>query len=43
MVPDVGLSSVFKGVMPFALAMLVILVLLIAFPSIVTLLPSMAG
>ena len=43
MVPNVPLTAVFKGVLPFVLAMLVVLALLIAVPDIVVFLPSMAG
>lgn len=42
-VKDIPLVSVFKGVLPFALAMLVVLVVLIAVPELVVFLPNMAG
>ncbi|CAI8243646.1 C4-dicarboxylate TRAP transporter large permease protein DctM [marine metagenome] len=41
-VKDVSLITIFKGVLPFALAMLVVLALIILVPDIVTFLPSMA-
>ena len=42
MVPDVPLTSVFRGVMPFVAADLVKVALLIAFPALVLWLPSVA-
>ena len=38
--PDIPLKTIFKGVMPFCLAVLVCAVLLVLFPQIVTYLPS---
>ncbi|MHA7777964.1 TRAP transporter large permease [Roseibium sp. M-1] len=43
LVPEVALSRIFKGVMPFALAMLLVLTLVLLLPEIATLLPSRAG
>jgi C4-dicarboxylate transporter, DctM subunit len=40
LVPDVGMWRIFAGVMPFVIANVVCLVLVIAFPSIATFLPS---
>lgn len=40
-IPDVDVWTVFRGVWPFVLAMLVCLALVIAFPSIATLLPRL--
>ncbi len=40
-IPDVDVWTVFRGVWPFALAMLICLALVIAFPSIATLLPRL--
>lgn len=40
-VPDVPLEIIFKGIWPFLLAIIVCLVILIAFPQIATLLPGM--
>jgi tripartite ATP-independent transporter DctM subunit len=41
-IPDVDVWTVFRGVWPFIVAMLVCLALIIAFPSIVTLLPRLS-
>ena len=41
-IPDVDVWTVFRGVWPFIVAMLVCLALVIAFPSLVTLLPRLA-
>ena len=43
MVDDVTTGEVFKGVMPFALALVVIAVLIVAFPQIVLWLPRLMG
>jgi TRAP-type C4-dicarboxylate transport system permease large subunit len=43
MVPDVPISSIFKGVMPFCVAMLVCLILILLFPQIALFLPSLMG
>jgi tripartite ATP-independent transporter DctM subunit len=40
--PDVSMAAIFKGVLPFVVAMLVVLAAILAFPSIATLLPSLA-
>jgi TRAP-type C4-dicarboxylate transport system permease large subunit len=40
MMPDIRLSHIFRGVMPFVVADLVALAMLFAFPSIATWLPS---
>ncbi len=40
-VPEVPLEKIFAGVMPFLIAMLVCIALVIAFPTLVTFLPSM--
>jgi tripartite ATP-independent transporter DctM subunit len=37
--PDVKITDIFKGALPFVLALLVLLIILIAFPSIATYLP----
>jgi len=42
-VPDIPLVKVFRGVMPFVIADLVVIGLLIAFPQIVLFLPSLMG
>jgi C4-dicarboxylate transporter, DctM subunit len=42
-VPDISLVTVFRGVMPFVIADLVAIALIIAFPKIVLLLPSLMG
>lgn len=42
-VREAGLGRVFRGIAPFIVADLVVVALLIAFPSIVTFLPSMSG
>jgi TRAP-type mannitol/chloroaromatic compound transport system permease large subunit len=42
--PDVDLSEIFRGVLPFLAAMVVLVVLLILFPGIALMLPnSMMG
>lgn len=41
--PDVRLSSIFIGVMPFVAALLAVLVLILLFPAIATLLPAIAN
>jgi tripartite ATP-independent transporter DctM subunit len=43
MVPDIGLINIYKGAMPFVLADLVWLALLVAFPSLSLLLPKLMG
>ncbi len=40
LVPDVSMSQIFSGILPFWLAMLVCLILLIAFPQIALFLPN---
>jgi TRAP-type C4-dicarboxylate transport system permease large subunit len=42
MVPDVPLTTIFRGVMPFVIADTIKVVLLIAFPALVLWLPSVA-
>jgi C4-dicarboxylate transporter, DctM subunit len=42
-VREAGLGRVFRGIVPFIVADLVVVALLIAFPAIVTYLPSMSG
>jgi TRAP-type C4-dicarboxylate transport system permease large subunit len=42
-VREAGLGTVFRGVVPFIVADLVVVAVLIAFPAIVTFLPSMSG
>ena len=42
-VREAGLDRVFRGLVPFVLADLVVVALLIAFPGIVSFLPSMSG
>ena len=42
-VPDVGVGTVFRGVWPFVLAMIAVLVLVLLVPQIATFLPSMMG
>ena len=42
-VPEAGLGRVFRGIGPFIVADLVVVALLIAFPSIVTFLPAMSA
>jgi len=42
-VPDISLVTVFRGVMPFVIADLVAIALIIAFPKIVLFLPSLMG
>lgn len=42
-VREAGLDRVFRGVVPFVAADLVVVALLIAFPAVVTFLPSMSG
>ncbi len=42
-VPEAGLGRVFRGIVPFILADLVVVALLIAFPAIVTWLPAMSA
>jgi len=39
---DVPLLTIYRGVLPFVLALLVLLIVLIAFPSLATSLPSTA-
>ncbi len=39
--PDVPLETIFKGIWPFLLAIVVCLAILIAFPSISTVLPNL--
>jgi C4-dicarboxylate transporter, DctM subunit len=41
MVPDIGLVNIYKGAMPFIIADIIWLALLIAFPSLVLWLPQM--
>ena len=40
-IPDVNVWTVFRGVWPFVLAMLLCLILVIAFPSLATFLPRL--
>ena len=40
--PDVPLESIFKGIFPFLAALIICLIILMAFPQIVTFLPSFA-
>jgi tripartite ATP-independent transporter DctM subunit len=40
-IPDVGIWTIFRGIGPFIVAMLICLALVIAFPSIATLLPTL--
>jgi len=40
--PDVPLESIFKGIMPFLVALIICLLILMAFPQIATFLPSFA-
>ena len=40
-IPDVAVWTVFRGIWPFLIAMLVCLALVITFPSIATLLPRL--
>jgi tripartite ATP-independent transporter DctM subunit len=42
-VREAGLGNVFRGIVPFIVADVVVVALLIAFPAIVTFLPSMSG
>lgn len=42
-VREAGLDRVFRGIVPFVVADLVVVALLIAFPEVVTFLPSMSG
>lgn len=42
-VREAGLDRAFQGIVPFVAADLVVVGLLIAFPAIVTVLPSMSG
>ncbi len=42
-VREAGLDRVFRGIVPFVVADLVVVALLIAFPAVVTFLPSMSG
>ncbi|MGW0159999.1 TRAP transporter large permease [Mycobacterium sp. NPDC003323] len=42
-VREAGLDRVFRGIVPFVVADLVVVALLIAFPGVVTFLPSMSG
>lgn len=42
-VREAGLGRVFRGIVPFIVADLVVVALLIAFPSVITFLPSMSG
>jgi tripartite ATP-independent transporter DctM subunit len=41
--PDVPLESIFKGILPFLVALIVCLIILIAFPQIATFLPGFAS
>ena len=41
--PDIGLVNIYKGAMPFVIANLVWLALLVAFPSLSLLLPKLMG
>lgn len=43
MVPDIGLVNIYKGAMPFVIADLIWLALLVAFPSISLVLVKMMG
>jgi tripartite ATP-independent transporter DctM subunit len=43
MVPDIGLMNIYKGAMPFVVADLVWLAMLVAFPSLSLLLPRLMG
>ena len=38
--PDVPLETIFKGIMPFLVALIIVTIILIAFPQIATFLPS---
>jgi C4-dicarboxylate transporter DctM subunit len=38
--PDVPLETIFKGILPFLAALIIVTVILIAFPQIATFLPS---
>jgi C4-dicarboxylate transporter DctM subunit len=40
--PEVPLESIFKGAMPFVIAMLLVLLLVYFFPQLATFLPSLA-
>ncbi len=40
--PDVPLETIFKGIMPFLIALIVAAIILLAFPQIATFLPSLA-
>ena len=40
--PDVPLESIFKGIFPFLAALIICLIILMAFPQIATFLPSLA-
>jgi C4-dicarboxylate transporter, DctM subunit len=41
--PDVSVWTIFRGVMPFVVAMLVLLSMVLAFPSIATIVPALMG
>lgn len=41
--PDIPMASIFKGIMPFLFAQMVVLILLVLFPKIATFLPSLMG
>jgi C4-dicarboxylate transporter DctM subunit len=41
--PDVPLESIFKGILPFLVALIVCLIILVVFPQIATFLPSFAS
>ena len=39
--PDIPLEKIFKGIFPFLFALIIMTILLMAFPKIATLLPSL--
>jgi TRAP-type C4-dicarboxylate transport system permease large subunit len=41
--PDISIETVFKGVLPFVIAVAVIMVLLVAFPQLALFLPRLMG
>jgi TRAP-type C4-dicarboxylate transport system permease large subunit len=42
-VPDVDLRTIYAGVLPFCVAQMVLIAILVAFPKIATFLPDTAG
>jgi TRAP-type C4-dicarboxylate transport system permease large subunit len=41
--PDIPLSAIFVGVLPFAVALLAVLMIVIAIPAVATFLPGLMG